>query len=140
MPCRHCSHCAADPVLRLPESHRPADPAYDTALLAAYTAAAERSSQPVRLLLSVNPWLTRSRLHDQLRRARSRGATPPNTAATVAAPDVDEVQRLLDSQLWTRLRRFTLVPEPAAVVEHGLAPDESSAARLIAAARVHASA
>jgi hypothetical protein len=131
MSCRHCAHCTADPVLRLPESHQPADPAYDRALLAAYDAAAERTRQPVRLLVQVNPWLTRDRVHDQLERARSRGVT--------GAVDRDAVQQLLAHPGYVYLTTHGAIVGPDQVVAWELAEDTDDALQLLAAARkVHA--
>lgn len=131
MPCAHCRHCSAEPVLRLPESRNPDDTAaYDGALLAAHSRAGQLSSQPVRLLLDVNPWLTRAQLRDQLRRAHARGATPAPDS-----PDQAAVQALLDSRLWAYSRRVSRhVLTPDAVVENGLAPDHAAAAALLAVA------
>jgi hypothetical protein len=120
-------------VLQLPEVHQPGDPRYDTAVLAAYAAACERSTQPVRLLVQVNPWLTRGRLHDQLQRARARGA--------VTGPDPTAVQQLLAHPGYTYLTTHGSTVGVEQVRLWNLAADDAAAERLLAAARkVHVSA
>lgn len=100
--------------------------------MAAYGAATERSRQPLRLLLDVNPWLPRTRLRDQLQRARKRGAT--------VGPDPVAVQRLLDSALWDYSQRvLRAVPTPLQLVVQGLAADEPEAQQLLDAAADHPS-
>lgn len=128
MSCDLCPHCTAPSVLRLPRQRRPGDHGrYDAALLAAYDAARERTRQPVRLLVQVNPWLSRGTVSEQLTRARARGA--------VAGPDRDTVARLLAHPGYVYLTTHGSRPSPEDVVLWGLAPDEGSAGRLLAEAR-----
>lgn len=152
MPCAHCPHCSAPAVLRLPRERPPADTGYDAAILAAYAAAARRSSQPGRLLREVNPWLSKSMVRDQLRAARQRQAErvepllepePPRaprrgtqpTTGRVSLPGLptDEAGRIASVR---DIRRYTdQWPAPGSLVQFGLAADHDSARELLAAAQ-----
>jgi hypothetical protein len=143
-------------VLRLPESHPPADPAYDAAILAAHDAASARTSQPVRLLVELNPWLTRWQVRDQVRAARRRlpeRATidvttilmPPPDSDTAVPPAVqlpllslDDAERVVRVREAHRLTGRWMTASQ--LVMYGLVPDLGTAERVVAAARkAHAS-
>jgi hypothetical protein len=139
-------------VLRLPETHPPADPGYDAAIIAAHAAASRRSSQPVRLLLQVNPWLSRSQVRDQLRAARARMAeriaadvtttgapqpdpdpAPPQPAPQLPLLSLDDTERAERLREAHRLTGRWMLPTD--VVMYGMAPDSEHAQRLLDVAR-----
>jgi hypothetical protein len=97
MPCTHCPHCTADGDLRLPAppDRTPGlDVGYYRRFLAAHTAAAAVSAQPLRLLRQVNPWLTREQARAHLHRARQlppESAPPERVQAILGHPWVQAV-------------------------------------------------